>query len=182
MNGRNKYLAFIIIAGIVVAGLFGWGYINAINEKNRIESEKLEMQAQVESNKLEQQQLEQTKLNAEKELQEAKIEAEKQAQIVKKDDYLVCLQRAEQNYNDSWNYACALLSKESEADYNNCFNRCSNPTPTYSCADGGDPASFCREGHPKVEAFNCAKLRSSVGKPILDRLEKDKDNCVKLYD
>lgn len=76
----------VILLGIVVFGLVGYGVVHSISEKNALEKQRIEQSAQLEREKLQQEKdLQEAKLQADEKADLIKIEAEKEAAKLKAD-------------------------------------------------------------------------------------------------
>lgn len=182
----KKLLLAVTVSVMLVGAVFvGFRYTNAINIKNDLEREKIQLefkklqqQREIETQKLEQDLL---KEEARFEAQRQTAEREERMNSEKEKKYNNCITQADAQYDRSWNSACKYLSIRNEVENADCYKRCSNPTASFSCADGGDPEHFCRENYPSVEPTNCRALPSSRANPIIKSRDKAKEVCLQRY-
>lgn len=182
----NKLLigAFALL---ILGGSFfiGYRYTESIKDSNTLERQKIQLEfAKLQQEKdLEVKKADQERIKEETKLESQRQEAEAivQANLAKAEKYDTCIAQADKQYEVGWKNTCNLLSIRNKAEYADCYERCSNPTKTYSCADGGDPAKFCRDDYPLIDAVNCRELPSRNADPIIKEREKAKETCLQLF-
>lgn len=168
-------IAILVLLGI---GFIGFRYTSAISEKNRLEQKRIDL----EFKKLEQEK-EIREFNAEQDRlkEEIKIQAQREDAEAREEKYSSCIDAANEQYDRSWRNNCMVLSEKNKTEYADCFERCSNSTAKFACADGGDPARFCRDMYPSVSPTDCRALPAKIADPITKSRDKARDTCLQLY-